>query len=39
MGNFFKILVKHRTAFFLTLKETLLVKATSMMVSATEETK
>lgn len=34
VGNFFNILDKHKTAFLRTLIETLLVNATSMMVSA-----
>lgn len=39
VGNFFKILAKHKTAFFLTLREVRFVKATSIIVSATAETK
>jgi len=38
-GNFFNILDKQSTAFFRTLSEVLLVKATSIIVSATEDTK
>ena len=38
-GNFFRIRERQRTAFFLTLIPILLVKATYMTVSATEDTK
>lgn len=39
LGYFFKILDKHRIAFLLTLTDTLFVRATSMMVSETEDTR
>ena len=38
-GYFFRILVKHKIAFLLTLVETLFVNATSIIVSDTEDTK
>lgn len=38
LGDFFSILVRQRIAFFLTVTETLLVRAISMILSATEAT-